>query len=209
MREVARRSGCTHQAPYHYFANREAILAALVREGFEDLADHLSAAHDGLEAQGLHATLIASGHAYVEFALRNPGVFRVMFRPDMCDPEHFPEVEHASARARDELARLVRMVAGEGAAPEVETLFWAGVHGLAALLLDGPLAGASRVRSSGRPGRCSTRRVRAAAVRRGAGLGAVARAARRRSERSTSEAPHHCGAGPHAPGDGFRVPARR
>ena len=105
MREVARRSGCTHQAPYHYFANREAILAALVREGFEDLADHLSAAHDGLEAQGLHATLIASGHAYVEFA------------------------------------RLVRMVADERAAPEVETLFWAGVHGLAALLLDGPLAG--------------------------------------------------------------------
>ena len=31
MREVARRSGCTHQAPYHYFANREAILAALVQ----------------------------------------------------------------------------------------------------------------------------------------------------------------------------------
>ena len=30
MREVARRAGCTHQAPYHYFANREAILAALV-----------------------------------------------------------------------------------------------------------------------------------------------------------------------------------
>ena len=28
MREVARRAGCTHQAPYHYFANREAILAA-------------------------------------------------------------------------------------------------------------------------------------------------------------------------------------
>ena len=30
MREVARRAGCTHQAPYRYFANREAILAALV-----------------------------------------------------------------------------------------------------------------------------------------------------------------------------------
>ena len=39
MREVARRAGCTHQAPYHYFANRETILAALVREGFDELAD--------------------------------------------------------------------------------------------------------------------------------------------------------------------------
>ena len=35
MREAARRTGCTHQAPYHYFPNREAILAALVTEGFE------------------------------------------------------------------------------------------------------------------------------------------------------------------------------
>ena len=83
MREVARRSGCTHQAPYHYFANREAILAALVREGFEELAQRLREVHDGLEARGLPATLKASGNAYVEFALCNPGVFRVMFRPDV------------------------------------------------------------------------------------------------------------------------------
>ena len=27
LREVARRSGCTHQAPYHYFADRETLLA--------------------------------------------------------------------------------------------------------------------------------------------------------------------------------------
>ena len=31
MREVARRTACTHQAPYHYFDNRESILAALKR----------------------------------------------------------------------------------------------------------------------------------------------------------------------------------
>ena len=139
MREVARRSGCTHQAPYHYFANREAILAALVREGFEELAQRLREVHDGLEARGLPATLKASGNAYVEFALRNPGVFRVMFRPDVCDPERFPEAGRAGERARCELARLARMVAGPQVSPEVEALIWAGVHGLASLLLDGSL----------------------------------------------------------------------
>ena len=46
MREVARRAGCTHQAPYHYFANREAILAALVHEGFDELADRLASAQE-------------------------------------------------------------------------------------------------------------------------------------------------------------------
>ena len=142
MREVARRAGCTHQAPYHYFANREAILAALVREGFDELADRLASAREGLEGTGRRAVLTASGNAYVEFALRRPGVFRVMFRPDVCDPERFPEVVRASERARDELARLARRVAGEETSLEMEVLFWSGVHGLASLLLDGPLVGA-------------------------------------------------------------------
>ena len=141
MREVARRAGCTHQAPYHYFANREAILAALVHEGFDELADRLASAHEGLESTDLRAILTASGNAYVEFALRHPGVFRVMFRPDVCDPERFPEVVQAGGRARGELARLVKVVLGDDAPLEVEVLFWSGVHGLASLLLDGPLAG--------------------------------------------------------------------
>lgn len=140
MREVARRAGCTHQAPYHYFANREAILAELVREGFEELADRLSAVHDACQTEGLRRTVSASGGAYVEFALRNPGVFRVMFRPDMCYPQRYPEVGRASGRARGELGRLARMVAGDDAGPEMEAALWAGVHGLASLLLDGPLA---------------------------------------------------------------------
>ena len=141
VREVARRAGCTHQAPYHYFANREAILAALVHEGFDELADRLASAYEGLESTDLRAILTASGNAYVEFALRHPGVFRVMFRPDVCDPERFPEVVQAGGRARGELARLVKVVLGDDAPLEVEVLFWSGVHGLASLLLDGPLAG--------------------------------------------------------------------
>lgn len=141
MREVARRAGCTHQAPYHYFANREAILAALVCEGFDELADRLAVAHDGLGSADSHAVLVASGNAYVEFALRRPGVFRVMFRPDVCDPERFPEVVQAGQRARRELARLAKAVMGDGAQVEAEVLIWSGVHGLASLLLDGPLAG--------------------------------------------------------------------
>ena len=141
MREVARRAGCTHQAPYHYFANREAILAALVCEGFDELADRLAVAHEGLGGVDLHAVLVASGNVYVEFALRHPGVFRVMFRPDVCDPERFPEVVQAGQRARRELARLAKAVMGDGAQVEAEVLIWSGVHGLASLLLDGPLAG--------------------------------------------------------------------
>ena len=141
MREVARRAGCTHQAPYHYFANREAILAALVHEGFDELTDMLASARERLGSTDLRAILTASGSVYVEFALRHPGVFRVMFRPDVCDPERFPEVVQAGECARHELARLARAMMGDGAQLEVEVLIWSGVHGLASLLLDGPLVG--------------------------------------------------------------------
>ena len=38
MREVARRAGVSHQAPYHYFGDRSGIFAAISEEGFSALA---------------------------------------------------------------------------------------------------------------------------------------------------------------------------
>ena len=140
MREVARRAGCTHQAPYHYFANREAILAALIEAGFHELANRLCDAHDLVKTEDLRTVAEASGNAYVEFALTNPGVFRIMFRRDMCDPARFPGIQVASRRTYDELGRLARIRFGEHAIREHETALWASVHGLAVLLLDGLMA---------------------------------------------------------------------
>lgn len=140
MREVARRTGCTHQAPYHYFADRETILATLVVEGFDDLARRLHAAHARAPGDGARAALLASGHAYVGFALAQPGIFRIMFRPDLCDPARFPAVREAGERARAELEHLTRIVHGPHPPAALATILWAHVHGLACLLLDGPLA---------------------------------------------------------------------
>ena len=140
MREVARRTDCTHQAPYHYFENREAILAALVAEGFDALAVRLEEANDLLEPAGVRAALLASGAAYLGFALGQPGVFRIMFRPDVCDPAHFPAVQASGNRARAALDRLCAIVHGTQASAAWATILWAHVHGLACLLLDGPLA---------------------------------------------------------------------
>ena len=137
MREVARRAGCTHQAPYHYFANREAIFAALVEAGFDELAKRLCEAQDLTEVEGFGNVVEDSRNAYVEFALTNPGVFRIMFRRDMCDPARFPGIQAASRRTCDELGRLARIHFGEYAIREHETALWASVHGLAVLLLDG------------------------------------------------------------------------
>jgi AcrR family transcriptional regulator len=140
MREVARRAGCTHQAPYHYFADRETILATLVTEGFDELAGQLRSANEMAPAQGVRTALIASGQAYVAFAQARPGVFRIMFRPDACNLARFPAAMQAGARARAELDRLNEIVGGTRSTPVLTTILWAHVHGLACLLMDGPLA---------------------------------------------------------------------
>jgi len=140
MREVARRANCTHQAPYHHFENREAIIATLVAQGFDALATCLQEANDLGISGGVRAALLASGAAYLNFSLAQPGVFRIMFRPDMCDASKFPAVQESGARANHELDRLCAIVYGEQAHYAMATILWAHVHGLACLLLDGPLA---------------------------------------------------------------------
>lgn len=142
LREVARQAGVTHQAPYHHFGDRESILAELVVQGFEQLARALAQANARAAHDGIEAAVLASGEAYIGFALSHPGVFRIMFRPECCDPARFPQVQEAGARARAELDRLVRQVHGEDASEALASMYWAHVHGLSCLLLDGPLGAA-------------------------------------------------------------------
>lgn len=139
MREVARRAGCTHQAPYHYFQGREAILVALVEEGYRDLERALREARETSERRAPQDATRAAGHAYLACALANPGVFRIMFRSDMYDAGAHPGLHAASLAARSQLRSLATLAYGTDD-PRAEVTLWAYIHGLATLVLDGPPA---------------------------------------------------------------------
>ena len=139
MREVARRSGVTHQAPYHHFTDRETILAELVTQGFDELARRLARANQRSVNAERHEVLIESGQAYVGFAIDRPGIFRIMFRPEVCDPSRFPAAQEAGDRAHAELERMVRLQHGETDSQGLANIYWAQVHGLACLIVDGPV----------------------------------------------------------------------
>lgn len=138
MREVARRAGVSHQAPYHHFKDREGILAALVEQGYAELSDRLQAA--SLLGTTAHDRLTASGCAYVEFALERPEHFRLMFRGDVVDL-----VDHAEAKQQAERAFTVleKTVDGllkadlPGTRAQWVQVTWSVVHGLATLMLEG------------------------------------------------------------------------
>lgn len=139
LREVARRAGVTHQAPYHHFADRESILAELVAQGFDELAQRLAKANRMASSHSHLDMLVASGCAYVGFALDQPGVFGIMFRNDACDPTRFELARLAGQRAHGELLQLVRLIKGDPVDELLASVIWSQVHGLATLLLDGPL----------------------------------------------------------------------
>jgi AcrR family transcriptional regulator len=148
LREVARRAGVSHSAPYHHFADKRAIVAGLAEESYGLLRNDLATAarrhDDPLER------LRAIGVAYVHFAFRHPPRFRVMNRPELRSRERVTAVELAGERSEEPLREAIAaaqaagvLVAGDPQA--IGLAAWATAHGLATLIVDGPLR--HRVRS--------------------------------------------------------------
>jgi AcrR family transcriptional regulator len=144
LREVARKAGVSHNAPYHHFPDKGALMAAICQEGFEGLAREMAAARAGA-TDDPRARLEACGQSYVRFALSSPAHFRVMFRPELADAEVHPEMLAASQPAFQMLVQGVVECQQAGQAPAGDPMplvltCWSAVHGLASLWLDGPLS---------------------------------------------------------------------
>lgn len=134
LREVARRAGVSHNAPYRHFPDREALLAGLAEEGFGMLGRALEK-RSGREM----------GEAYVRFALEHPQRFRLMFGG------HLALEDHASLKraANATYEALVHAFRAQGAGDDAEkaaAAAWSLVHGLAQLLLDGHFPGKDNAR---------------------------------------------------------------
>ena len=142
MREVARKSGVSHQAPYYYFGDREAILAAIAGEGFSKLGQSFmrAVARTGSEPA---VALEGIGRAYVEFALRHPAYFQAMFRADAVPLDRYPDARKREDEAFGTLVEEIGKLFGDQS-PAVRLTIsiacWAMVHGLATLILEGTLA---------------------------------------------------------------------
>jgi AcrR family transcriptional regulator len=134
LRAVARRAGVSPAAPYRHYADREALVSAVAAVGYRELAERLTAAHP---APSTPEQLASVGVAYVEFALEQPALFRMMFG-EPCDRDNEERVTATAAVSlylREIVARCFPRADPESLAPAI----WALVHGLAFLHLDGKL----------------------------------------------------------------------
>ena len=139
LRGAAREAGASHAAPKNHFGDLSGLLSELAAIGFVRFRDAMLA-----EAAGSAdpvARMRAAGRGYVRFARANPGLFLLMFRSEKLDMQR-----PALRKAADEAIAVLAGAAG-GPAPAELTLdqaarmaaAWAGVHGLAMLLIDGRL----------------------------------------------------------------------
>jgi AcrR family transcriptional regulator len=141
LREIARRLGVSHAASTNHFADKTALVAELAADGFEELAVELEGVKPGRSPV---AHLRETGRAYVRFALRRPGHFRVMFGPG-AGSLATARLSETGARAFAVLQRNVAaaLPPARRRSPDRvrEALFlaWSVVHGAAMLILDGPL----------------------------------------------------------------------
>lgn len=140
FRQIAADAGVSHQAPYHHFGDRGAIFNEIAREGFRMFTKVLSTPASRDDDPDLAVRLC---ERYVDFAIKNKGYFRVMFRSDLCQMDDSPETQKAADEAFDTLVRAVQEILGESASIDdirvQATAMWSVAHGLATLLIDGPL----------------------------------------------------------------------
>jgi len=138
MREVARRAGVTHGAPLRHYRSFGTLLAEVAAAGFRDLERAVDEAAGAVApGSGATARLAAAARAYVACAVKRPGRFAVMFRPELLDSAH-PALGRDGAGAFEQVVRLVRGAQDAGWRTDAETRrlagsLWAGVHGLATL----------------------------------------------------------------------------
>jgi AcrR family transcriptional regulator len=142
LRAIARRAKVSHGAPLRHFPSLASLLSAVATDGFRDLmrAVDLHTGALGPDARAIDR-LAAAGRGYVHFAIANPGVFTIMFRPERLDTTD-PVFGAVAYESFQQLQDIVGEAQHEGFQPDVNvsrlaSVMWTTVHGLADLWIRG------------------------------------------------------------------------
>jgi AcrR family transcriptional regulator len=143
LSEAAKLVGVTAAAPYRHFADRDELIGALARRGFELFGERLAKAWDEGRPEARIA-LRRMGQAYLSFAAAEPGLYAAMFQN--AKSLYGPAAEAVASQALDGLVHAATAILSKhGAAPgEARRLafeLWALSHGTAMLSLAGHLNG--------------------------------------------------------------------
>jgi len=142
MRALAQRLGYSPAAIYLHFRNKEELLQEIAVCGFERLVE---ATQGASQLADLREAIVEGGRRYLDFALANPALYRLMFEEiDLAkyrgDPSPFVPGRALFEIYRDLYSRAIASGAVRAVDPEIQTVIgWSAVHGFAMLALSGRL----------------------------------------------------------------------
>lgn len=136
LRDVARRLGVSHQAPYKHYPSRDHLLAEVLRRCLEQFAEHLDARR---HFDDPYRDLESLGRQYLDYARQHPLEYRLMFDTPWPAAARDSDQLQRSTRAFDILRQVLRRIHGDGAAQreriDLDAMFvWSAMHGLVGVL---------------------------------------------------------------------------
>ncbi|OZG70782.1 TetR family transcriptional regulator [Hahella sp. CCB-MM4] len=140
LRALAREIGVSQTAPYRHFSDKNALLAAIAAQGYNELNRvTIKACGDCRDAP---EKMIQAGLAYILFARQNPELYKLMFGPVIECPLEYPDLAEAGQAS----FQVILAICEEGVqaglftnqdASLIAHSTWAMVHGIASLWIDG------------------------------------------------------------------------
>lgn len=132
LRDVARKLGVSHQAPYRHYPSKDHLLAAVIARCFRDFASHLDARPD---FDAPEDDLLALGQQYVSYAESHPLEYRLMFGTPWPDSAEDSELIRDALHAFNVLRKVLTRMYGTGKAArekvDLDAMFiWSNMHGL-------------------------------------------------------------------------------
>jgi AcrR family transcriptional regulator len=136
IRQLASEMGVSAMTPYRYFADKDAILAAVRARAFDRFAQAMEQASQGDQSRWKYP-----GQSYVDWALAHPQAYKLMFDVNQPTYAAHPILLKAMERARGTMASGLRgnPAIKEADIPLMAHSFWAAMHGPIMLQLAGLL----------------------------------------------------------------------
>ena len=140
LRNVAKKIGVSHTAPYNHFPDKQALLAAISTAGHEQLHQILLDIFEKSKDTSPNI-ILEIAWAYLQFALEYPDKFKLMFSGALEEEGDHPEYIEISRKSIALFEEIIVYCQNKGQLPagEVDIIairIWSLVHGFTYLMLE-------------------------------------------------------------------------